>query len=385
MILISAWDYLFESNKAINYEVTRKTEMLAKSFEDEDENYLTKFEHGSFLDIFNYLQKKKRLAVLETCKINFDLIDGITTHEQFTGHVLRVNLFSQIFRYLSLCNVNEYFDCILFKHHTAWIDKDIQKGIYRYFSRTQDGICRSFSIFDLLNIAYPHLTDINLLRIKLIELIRVNYAENQWSTYQQARIRNNLDFFETLTGNMKQTFPSTYKLTKTYLPILKQLIVNESSHYPLFDYSFNEESIVYTSSRYLSEVVKIDWSTVSKAIRLFAIIGLVKKISPHHNKFPASLLKQGLRIKSSTEERILIGSKKKVNKPINLPLVTFYFTPYFSSDLLLQCEETSKKLLQNNITNIKGITEVNIMSVFGKEFTETIFIDNKIVQKKLSP
>ncbi|MBW9234368.1 hypothetical protein JQK62_19295, partial [Leptospira santarosai] len=169
--------------------------------------------------------------------------------------------------------------------------------------------------------------------------------------------------------------------TKTYLPILKQMIINESSHYPLFNHSFNEELIVYTSSRYISEFVGIDSSTVSKAINLFASIGLIKKIPPHHNKFPARLLKQGLSIKSSTAERLIISSKKKVKKPINIPLVTFYHTPYFSSDLLLQCEETSKKLLQNNITNIKGITEVNIMSVFGKEFTETIFIEKKDAKK----
>ncbi|WP_442598166.1 hypothetical protein [Neobacillus sp. D3-1R] len=388
---MSVWDSYFESPKANRDHVNGNTknkniQSLQNGYEEEDQDYLTLFAVGEMLEIGIYLQRKKRLYSLETRRTKHELPVNVISHKQFITYVTKVNLFSDVFINLNNCNEKEYFPCILFKNHFAWIDKDQKEGIYRYFSMEKDGLCRSFSLLDLINIAYPDLTSIELIRVRLIDLLGCDYEENAWDIEQKARQKNNNEFIENSMKEWKVRFPSIYKLTKSYMNILVEMMKNEQIHPPLLKHSYKNMYVVYISTRHLNELIGTDASTISKVINLFSSIGLIHKIPPHDKDFPLELLKIGMNIRASTIEKVEMQKResKTINKKegeINCRLITFYTIPKYTDELLTYVEEKARKLLLAKVTNIKKINEKNIAKAFGKVFAKTVFFDHKEITR----
>lgn len=387
---MSIWDSYFETSKPKKNHDNENTiciQTLQDSYEEDDENYLDLFAGGELLDINMYLQKKKRLSSLETRMIKYILPEDVKTHKQFIGHIVRVNLFSDLFVNLNSCIERQYFPCIIFKKHFAWIDKD-KNGIYRYFSMKELGRCRSFSVLDLISIVFPNATTIDLIRTKLIELLGCNYEENAWATEEMKRLKSNIESFENTREEWRNCFPSLYKLTKSYMKILIELINNNVIHPPLMKHSYKNMLAVYISTRYLSELTGTDASTISKAINLFSSIGLITKIPPHDEQFPLELLKVAVKIRDTTLKNI---ETKRLKKPTfteqgitNCRFITFYTIPKYSYDFLTQIEQDATKLILAGVTNIKKINERNIANALGREVADNVFFDHKEIIKVVS-
>lgn len=390
---MSVWDCYFESPKTNYHHVNDNTEKkriqsIQNDYEEEDQDYLVLFAKGELSEIGLYLRRKKRLSSLEVKGVKHELPITVKSHRQFISYITRINLFSDVFIKLSKCKVKDYFPCILFKNHFAWIDKDQKEGVYRYFSMEKDGLCRSFSLLDLINIAYPDLISIDLIRMKLIDLLGCDYEENAWLIEQQARQKNNKEFIENSMKEWKVRFPSIYKLTKSYMNVLVEMMKNEEIHPPLLKHSYKNMNTVYISTRRLNEIISTDSSTISKVINLFSSIGLIHKIPPHDRDFPLELLKIGIDIRASTIEKVEMQkpTSKTINNregEINCRFITFYAIPIYTEELLTKVEENARKLLLAKVTNIKKINKNNIAKVFGTDFAKTVFFDHKEITREV--
>ncbi|MBT2694625.1 hypothetical protein [Bacillus sp. ISL-55] len=391
---MSVWDCYFESPKInynnVNYNTEKNhIQSLQKGYEEDDQDYLTLFASGELSEIGIYLQGKKRMSSLITRRTNHKLPPTVKSHKQFISYVTRANLFSDVFINLSECKEKEYFPCILFKHHFAWIDKDQQEGIYRYFTMEKGGLCRSFSVLDLVSVANPDLTSIELVRVGLLELLGCEYEEYAWAVEQKARQKKNQATIQNSGKEWKNHFPALYKLTKSYMNVLYEMMKNEAIHPLLMKHSYKKMHAVYISTRHLNQLIGTDASTISKAINLFSSIGLIHKIPPHDKDFPLELLNIGMNIRASTIEKLELQklNSKTINKKegeINCRLITFYAFPLYTDELLTKVEENAKKLLMAKVTNIKKINEKNIANALGKDIAKTIFFEHKEIMKEVS-
>jgi hypothetical protein len=346
--------------------VNRLTEMKKA-----ESGFLTgwkKLRKGQKNDMRNYLLFHNKLEEITVQKISYTLPRSVKTHQDFTKHILRQNLFADIFIDLQKYEGKSSFPCLLFPENWASISKD-DNGIYRYFTNRPGGISVSLNIFDLVETICSHEGEsFTNVRRKLIQILACSYPENKWEMKQMDKAQININIISNAETSWTNQYPSLFKLTRSYLDILLAMNSHSGKHINSKQYSYKKENLFFLSSRFLANILDRDPSNVRRAINLFACLGLIEKVPPNVEGFPLKCIQSAIKIRGNITD---------------YKLVTFFIIPQLTQKLLKNAETKAKKLLENKITNITKLNEEKMAVVFGEDFARLIYYANEIDLQQL--
>lgn len=313
---------------------------------------------GQKNDMRNYLLFHNKLEEITVQKMSYALPRSVKTHQDFTKHILRQNLFADIFVDLQKYGEKSSFPCFLFSKNWASISKD-DNGIYRYFSNRPGGISVSLNIFDLVEIiCSQEVESFTNVRRRLIQILACSYPENKWEMKQIVKAQININIICNAKTRWANQYPSLFKLTGSYLDILLAMNSHSGKHINSKQYSYKKENLFFSSSRFLADILDRDPSNVRRAINLYACLGLIEKVPPIVEGFPLEFLQSAIRIRGNNDD---------------YKLVTFFIIPQYTQKLLRSAEVKAKKLLENKITNIIKLTEAKVAAIFGEDIARSIF------------
>lgn len=317
-----------------------------------------KLRKGQKDDMRNYLLFHNRLEEITVQQMSYPLPRSVKTHQDFTKHILRKNLFANIFVDLQKYGGKSSFPCSLFPENWASISK-ADDGIYRYFTNRPGGISVSLNIFDLVEIICSQEGEsFTNVRRRLIQILSCSYPENKWEMKQMDKAKININIISNAESSWTNQYPSLFKLTKSYLDILLAMNFHSGKHINSKQHSYKKKNLFFLSSRFLADILDRDPSNVRRAINLYACLGLIEKVPPNVEGFPLEFLQSAIRIRGNNKD---------------YKLVTFFTIPLYTQKLLRSAETKAKKLLENKITNITKVNEEQMEKVFGKEFTRTVY------------
>lgn len=307
--------------------------------------------------------------LLETGKIhNFvkrtldsRLHDLNITTQQFEQFALHNNLFGRIYANIP-DQENRIFPCQLVSKNIAWISMD-QNGVYRYFTKRKNGRTIGFNIFDFIETVDgigigTHAADSFIkARQELAKMFHIQELHDEWSLQESQKYEYNLDLLQDGIARIKQRQPVLYEYIKSFVPLLILLNYWGKEHiYPKF--RCNGESVLFVSSTELKNRLGdlYERSTITRAINMFALIGILIKIP--HTELSDELwdIAKG------------IHGGRKGHKFIN-----FYQIPRYSDEILAEAEQLVMKLLQHGMSNVGKITKEKIETFFGKEYALRVF------------
>ena len=149
--------------------------------------------------------------------------------------------------------------------------------------------------------------------------------------------------------SVKEVLSSSLKIYKILCEENKNKLINKK-------FESNNNSIFFSSLEFLKHSYKlnISKSTISKHINLLATLGLITKIKL--NQLDNDILIKSLKIQS-----------KKYNH------ISFYSINKLDEKCINEIKEISQILCENNIKYYK-INEKLLFNVFGKNFSEKIFV-----------
>ena len=170
--------------------------------------------------------------------------------------------------------------------------------------------------------------------------------------------------------DMQIVYPNLLKLAKKHLNVLQKINDIGVANIATIEESVDRQAVFFTSTDYIADFISCNKSNICRSVNLLATLGLIRKVQ--EKDIPAHMLERA---------RENVGAKK-------INLISFYTVPNFNKQLFLRAEEIATELINNKI-NAQKITCSSIEEVFGMEFANNIFGNNKertkaIEKKKVS-
>ncbi|GKU81310.1 hypothetical protein [Niallia sp. NCCP-28] len=171
---------------------------------------------------------------------------------------------------------------------------------------------------------------------------------------------------------LEQRYPFLYKLIKRRLRFLTTFI--EHSEEKITSRLAKKEGNYYffASSRYLASKHFSSYNTWNRNISIFCTLGLMNKIKiQNHNR---TMDRRATRELKALAKRMNIDNHEKLS-PIN-----FYTIPIYNDELLMEANRRANVLLDNNF-RANGFSKFFLIKVFGKEFADSIFHDERYISE----
>lgn len=120
---------------------------------------------------------------------------------------------------------------------------------------------------------------------------------------------------------------------------------------------------------YFDEIRKKTCKTkdnISKKINILALLGLIKKLNIYDENI----------VSSSIIKRTIDKSRKEQKRCVN-----YYNIPNYTNKVLKEADNIESKILENKMT-IKNFNKSFVISVFGQEIADKIFLDKRKIPKE---
>ena len=120
---------------------------------------------------------------------------------------------------------------------------------------------------------------------------------------------------------------------------------------------------------YFDEIRKKTCKTkdnISKKINILALLGLIKKLNIYDENI----------VSSSIIKRTIDKSRKEQKRCVN-----YYNIPNYTNKVLKEADNIASKILENKMT-IKNFNKSFVISVFGQEIADKIFLDKRKIPKE---
>ncbi|MGG1534802.1 MULTISPECIES: hypothetical protein [Brevibacillus] len=317
-------------------------------------------------------KKKIRTYLIETGKINrfakrqlrTQLYLLVQTFDKLKELALTTNMFELIFPNLRQYQEGQKLPCELRENSIAWIAKDPQKGVYRYFSE-KDGKIIGINIFDLLEIVdgvedNPR-EGFRKAILELARLLDLDQLKDSWVLDQESKYERNLKVLQTAQAKMKRKYPTLGGfMVDEHLRVLEFMHHYGKSHVNRL-MNHQGEAIFYIATTHIAEAIddgKLDQPAVSRTINLLTAIGLIEKI-PYEEL-------------SKEQLDIAIGIRGANGKR---QLVTYYRMPDYTDPSTFQAaEDMARKLSEVGIRKARDMTEEKLRSHFGNELAKSVYL-----------
>lgn len=323
-------------------------------------------------------RKSIRLTAEEKMLIHKNIIKNPSSYHflsqikrRIKSNELDINNYDELFDFFSNVNICDFFDgvevnsnfeCKLIQDSFAWISK-ADNGHYRYFSRPKEGgKVVGLDFIDLAEILYGKTTSdtINL----LVKDLGIKFVESIWIGEQNQKYMSNLTLIHRFNRDLKVKYPELYEIIKEHLKVLETLNVIGNINIKNQEYSFNGESVFFSSNSYIADFLgTYTKSTINKIVNLFAVLGLIVKI-------PEAEIKAQL-----------LHESKMISKRRHLGNIISYYTIPSFLNVFEEANERAKILLAHNI-KYHNINKRKIQYIFGENFANKIYVQE--IQKNKS-
>ena len=244
---------------------------------------------------------------------------------------------------------DQFFSCYFFKGNGAWISKN-QDGHYRYFSKRRNREVIIFDFMDLMEIYYQTQPFETIERVSV--LLNLHFMKALWNRNQCEKYEKNHEF---LTTSFYK-FPHLSILLSKHLPVLEAMNVLGCHHIVDERQSYKKHNIFFTSNSFLAKYFNSsNKSKINQILNLLAVLGLIEKVPANHIS-PVFFQKS----------RAIADNRNLGNH------ISYYIVPSFESQSF-QAEQRAKILLQNGV-HYSNISKTMVSTLFGEEFTESIYI-----------
>lgn len=317
-------------------------------------------------------KKKIHSYLIETGKINrfakrqlsTQLYLLVQTFDKLKELALTSNMFELIFPNLRQYQEGIKLPCELSENSIAWIAKDPQKGVYRYFSE-KDGKIIGLNIFDLLEIIdgvedNPREGFRNAI-LELARLLGLDQLKDRWVLEQESKYERNLNVIQTAQAKMNRKYPTLGAfMADKHMRVLEFIQHCGKSHVNRMMYH-QGEAIFYVATTHIAKAIddkKLDQPAVSRSINLLTALGLIEKI-------PYKEL-------SKEQLDIAVGIRGDNGKR---QLVTFFRIPdYTNPSTFKAAEDMARKLREVGIRTDRHLTEDKLRKHFGDEIAKRVYL-----------
>lgn len=299
--------------------------------------------------IFSY-QKLKKSVAYKSVRIN--------NYEDLFTFLSNVNLFDFI-RNAEL--IDSSFPCVLVQENQAWISKT-ENGHFRYFTKSHNRPVVGLDLIDLLEI-YHNCSTSEAVQIAVKDF-KIKFMEDVWLEKQNNKYLSNLTLIHGAEKRVKDEYPSLYQLIKEHFKVLETFNVIANINVKKQEFSFEGHNIFFASNSYVSGFLgDYTLSTTNKVINLFAVLGLVQKLK--EETIPPQLL----------HESITIADQRNLGN-----IVSYYIIPDML-DVIEEAESRARILIANRVS-YTSISRAKVLSVFGEDFTNNIYVQEIQKDKK---
>lgn len=295
--------------------------------------------------------------------------EKITKHKEFMEYMQTLD-FRFYFGGFQNWNINEKRACIFFEGNKAWVKQD-DKGVYRYYSKDEEKhTVHGLNIFDMIEIRegaeIGSIYSMNNARRRLASDLGIVYSERQWEILQEKKYEKNIGIIQRADVEIKRDFPNLYEFVKSYLHLLEHLNEWGFKHVLEKEQSFREESVFFQSTTHMEQIVGRDQTVCSRAINMFTVLGLIKKV--RDEDAPNSLMSVAQAIRGGRNE---------------FRLVNFYTVPALNHQILSEAEERVERLKRYGITSMTHISKRRVAECFSEGFAKKVYVKPISIREQL--
>lgn len=293
----------------------------------------------------------------------------VTKHKEFMEYMQTLE-FRFYFKGFQNWNIIETRACIFIEGNKAWIKQD-EKGVYRYYSKDEvQHIVHGLNIFDLIEIRegveIGSVYSMNNARRRLASDLDIVYPERQWEILQEKKYEKNMDIIQRADVEIQRDFPNLFDFIKSYLHLLEHLNDWGLKHILEKEQSFKGESIFFQSTTNMEKIVGRDQTICSRAVNMFTVLGLIKKIREEDT--PGILMSVAQAIRGRRNE---------------FKLVNFYTVLALNHQVLLKAEKRVERLNEHGITSTWLISKKKIEQCFSEGFAEKVYVKPMSIREQL--
>ncbi|MBO1513537.1 hypothetical protein [Metabacillus bambusae] len=295
--------------------------------------------------------------------------EKITKHKEFMKNMQSLD-FRFYFKGLQDWNIYDTKTCIFIEGNKAWIKQD-DEGVYRYYSKdAEKHTVHGLNIFDLIEIRegaeIGSVHSMNNARRRLASDLGIVYLERQWEILQEKKYEKNMDIIQRADVEIQRDFPNLFGFIESYLPLLEHLNDWGVKHILEKEHSFKGESIFFQSTTHMEKIVGRDQTICSRAVNMFAVLGLIQKVK--EEEIPNSLMSVAQAIRGRRNE---------------FKLVNFYTVPAINRQVLLEAEKRVKQLNEHGITSTWLISKKKIGQCFSEGFAKKVYVKPMSIREQL--
>lgn len=295
--------------------------------------------------------------------------EKITRHKEFMEYMQTLD-YRFYFGGFQNWNINDTRACIFFEGNKAWIKQD-DKGVYRYYSKdTEKHTVHGLNIFDLIEIhegaEIGSVYSMNNARRRLASDLGIVYSERHWEILQEKKYEKNMDILQNADVKIQRDFPKLFDFIKSYLHVLEHLNDWGVKHILEEEHSFKGESIFFQSTTHMEKIVGKDQTVCSRAINMFTVLGLIKKV--RDEDAPNSLMSVAQAIRGGRNE---------------FRLVNFFSVPALNHQILSEAEERVERLKRYGITSMTHISKKKIEQCFSEVFAKKVYVNPTSIREQL--
>lgn len=329
----------------------KKSNIKYKKLSSEEKLILHESIKDSLVDRFD-LDKLKKVAELKSLEIN--------NYDDLFEYFSKIDLF-ELFKKAEL--IDKFFPCAIINDNYAWISKS-KSGHYRYFSRSngKNEETIGFDFIDLMEVVYgvPTLKTIDM----VVNSLKIKFMEGIWMNEQNRKYLSNLTLIHNSKKHIEFDYPILYSYIKNHLKFLETMNVLGNLNIKKQDFSFENQNIFFCSNSYIANFLgNYTSSTANKILNLFAVLGIINKIS--EKNVPSQLL----------HESRAIAEKR------NLGNIVSYYTIPPMIEVINNANNIAKVLEEHNIKHF-NITKAKVEFALGQAFTEKIYVQEIQKNKK---
>lgn len=341
--------YYYLTMKEFERAEERRGKKKSIRFSKEEKSRLHHELKDKFPTIFSY-QKLRKSVAYKSVRIN--------NYEDLFTFLSNVSLFDFI-RNAEL--IDSSFPCNLVQENQAWISKT-ENGHFRYFTKSLNHTVIGLDLIDLLEI-YHDCSTSEAIQIAVKDF-KIKFMEDVWLEKQNSKYLSNLTLIHGAEKRIKEDYPSLYQLIKEHFKMLETFNVIANINVKKQEFSFMGHNIFFASNSYVSGFLgDYTLSTTNKVINLFAVLGLIQKLK--EETIPPQLL----------HESITIADQRNLGN-----IISYYIIPNMS-DVLEEAERRAEILISHRVS-YSSISRAKVLSVFGEDFTNDIYVQEVQKDKK---
>ncbi|KAB2384062.1 hypothetical protein [Bacillus toyonensis] len=197
--------------------------------------------------------------------------------------------------------------------------------------------------------------------------IKYNYTFTEHSPHY-VKIEWNLEQLNH-EEQLEKEYPFLHRMIKRRLHFLTTLI--EYSKEKIISRLSRKEGNYYffASSRYLATKYFSSYNTWNRNISIFCTLGLLNKVKTDNR----------MTERKTTRETKALAKRMNIDHE-KLSPINFYTIPIYNDELLTEANRKAKVLLDNNF-RANGFSKFFLIKVFGQEFADTIFHDERYISE----